>query len=394
MGNEKRIRIMQRSMKLGHCVCDPKEPCPCDIFKDEGVCLCAGEKRKTKDASKVKLTELVHNAGCASKIPAGDLDRFLNRLIYPKDANVISGISEGDDAGIYRINDSTTLVQTVDVFTPCVDDPFEFGKICAVNCLSDIYAMGGVPRTALSILAFPSDTMDPEVMFLMMKGAMEILAEAECTLIGGHSIKDNEIKLGFSITGTIDGSRVVALSDAKVGDKLVLTKSLGVGVLNFAKQIGKINETGLNEAKLSMMTLNRSASEAMNKSGVSAATDITGFGLFGHLIRMIRKAGVTASIEARSLPVFQGVLDLLKEDVIPGAIERNKEFVGSDITIGDDVPEEYALLGFNAETSGGLLISVPMDKHEKLLLELKLRGIVPVTIGEIVNESCGEIKLI
>ncbi len=392
--NDKRIRIMQRSIKLGHCVCDPKKPCPCDTFKDEGVCLCAGEKLETKDISQVKLTELVHNAGCASKIPAGDLDRFLTRLDHPVDMNIISGLPAGDDAGVYRISDDTTLVQTIDVFTPCVDDPVDFGRICAANCLSDIYAMGGEPRTALSVLAFPSDTLDGEIMYLMMKGAMEVLGNAGCSLIGGHSIKDEEIKLGFSITGIIDNKKNVSLSVVKVGDKLVLTKPLGVGILTFAKQIGKVKESDLSEAKESMMTLNKAASKAMMKVGVSAATDITGFGLFGHLVRMLRKAGVSAEIEAKSLPSLDGVLELLRDEVIPGAVERNSEFVGEDLVIKNDIPEEIIHLGFGSETSGGLLISVSEERYEDLLSELNLSEVRFVTIGKIVAEPAGQIKLV
>ena len=171
----KRSRIMQRSKKLGHCICDPKRQCPCDIFKSRGICPCAGERPDSTDVSKIKLTELVHNAGCASKIPAADLEDLLSRLPQVDDPAVISGLAAGDDAAIYKIDDHTTLVQTVDVFTPCVDDPYMFGKICACNCLSDIYAMGGVPRTALSVLAFPSETCDREIMYLMLKGAMEVL---------------------------------------------------------------------------------------------------------------------------------------------------------------------------------------------------------------------------
>src|SRR5271157_2878501 len=155
---------MQRSKKLGHCICDPKRQCPCDVFRDRGICPCAGERPEPVDVSQIKLTELVHNAGCASKIPAADLENLLSRLPAVDDPAVISGLAAGDDAAVYKIDDHTTLVQTVDVFTPCVDDPYKFGKICACNCLSDIYAMGGVPRTALSVLAFPSETCDKEIM--------------------------------------------------------------------------------------------------------------------------------------------------------------------------------------------------------------------------------------
>ena len=390
----KRSRVMQRSIKLGHCICDPRRQCPCDIFKSRGICPCAGERPESTDVSQIKLTQLVHNAGCASKIPAADLEDLLSRLPQVVDPAVISGLAAGDDAAVYKIDDHTTLVQTVDVFTPCVDDPYMFGKICACNCLSDIYAMGGVPRTALSVLAFPSETGDKEIMYLMLKGAMEVLAKAQCALIGGHSIKDEEIKLGFAITGTIDAGKSVALETARVGDVLVLTKPLGVGVLNFANQIGRANKKGLEAAERSMMVLNKDASEAMIKIGVSACTDITGFGLYGHLTRMMRHSGTAARIYADALPIFEGVLDLLREGIIPGANERNAEFVGADLVVASDVAEEYRYLGFSSETSGGLLIAVPEKRHRLLTDELTLRDVGWATIGEIIPGENGGINLI
>lgn len=390
----KRSRVMKRSKKLGHCICDPRRQCPCEVFTSRGICPCAGERPEPTDVSLIKLTQLVHNAGCASKIPAADLEHLLSRLPQVDDPAVISGLAAGDDAALYQIDDHTTLVQTVDVFTPCVDDPYRFGKICACNCLSDIYAMGGIPRTALSLLAFPAETGDKEIMYLMLKGAMEVLQKAHCALIGGHSIKDEEIKLGFAITGTIDSGKAVALETARVGDVLVLTKPLGVGILNFANQIGRANPNGLAAAERSMMVLNKEASEAMTKVGVSACTDITGFGLYGHLTRMMRHSGTTARIYADALPVFEGVLELIQEGIIPGANERNAEFVGEDLVVAADVAEEYRYLGFSAETSGGLLIAVPENKLTLLQDELTAGGVDWAIIGEIIPGENGGIELI
>lgn len=388
----KRRRIMHRSMKLGHCICDPRRPCPCDVFKDDGICLCAGERPETAPAGTVKLTELVHNAGCASKIAPGDLETILNRLPAVDDPAVLSGMPAGDDAGIYRITDDLCLVQTVDVMTPCVDDAYTFGRICAANCLSDIYAMGGTPRSALSVLAFPAETLDGEIMYRMMKGAMDVLADADVALIGGHSIKDEEIKLGFSITGTIPADRAVSHETARPGDMLVLTKPLGIGVLNFSRQIGRPrgDETAIAE---SMATLNRAAAEAMNDVGVSACTDVTGFGLFGHLISMCRHSHVTAQIFADRLPAFDGALEALADGVVPGAIERNSEYVGQDINVSDDVEQARALLGFDAQTSGGLLMAVPPERHQQLLDALTDRGVMAVTVGQVTGESQGQITV-
>lgn len=386
----KRRRVMQRSQRLGHCICDPRRGCPCDVFTDQGLCPCAGER--PEPLREVKLTTLVHNAGCASKISPGELEAVLARLPVSSDPAVISGIPAGDDAGIYRLADGTCLVQTVDVMTPCVDDAETFGRICAANCLSDIYAMGGTPRTALSILAFPTETLDGQLMYLMLKGATAVFAEAGVALIGGHSIKDEEIKLGFAITGTVEPERLVERGTAKIGDLLVLTKPLGTGVLNFARQIGRPVEMA--EAEESMAALNRSAAEAMNEAGASACTDITGFGLFGHLIGMLRHSGAGARIFADALPAFPGSLEALREGVVPGAIERNREYVGDDITVAAGVEESRAHLGFDAQTSGGLLIAIPAERHAQLLAALRARGVAGVTIGRITGPSSGRIEVV
>src|ERR1039457_2708645 len=250
----KRRRVMKRSQLLGHCICDERRPCPCDVLRELNICPCAGERPDPVEISKVKLTQLVRNAGCASKIAPADLDAVLGRLPAVEDPAVISGLAAGDDAAIYRISDDLCLVQTVDVFTPCVDDPHLFGRICAVNCLSDIYAMRGEPRTALSILAFPSETLDGEIMYRMLAGAMETLGQAGVALVGGHSIKDDEIKLGFAITGLIDPAVAAALETPRADDVLVLTKPLGTGVLAFCEQVGRGNAEGMAAASDSMAT--------------------------------------------------------------------------------------------------------------------------------------------
>ena len=324
----KRRRVMERSQRLGHCICDPRRPCPCDVFREQSICPCAGERPDPVDFSQLKLTSLVRNAGCASKISPADLEAVLKRLPEVKDPAVISGLAAADDAAIYRIADNLCLVQTVDVFTPCVDDPHLFGRICAANCLSDIYAMGGEPRTALSILAFPSETLDGEIMYRMLAGAMETLGQAGVALVGGHSIKDDEIKLGFAITGLIDPAVAAALETPRADDVLVLTKPLGTGVLAFCEQIGRGNRKAWRRAAGSMATLNKAAAEAMKEAGASACTDITGFGLFGHLIRMARQSKLTAEVFADALPAFAGALEAFRDGVIPGAVERNREFVG------------------------------------------------------------------
>ena len=385
----KRRRIMQRSMKLGHCICDPKRPCPCDIFKNDGLCPCAGERPAPKPMDNVKLTELVHNAGCASKISPGDLEACLGRLPEVKDPNVLCGMPSADDAGVYKLEDGTCLVQTIDVMTPCVDDPYTFGRICAANCVSDIYAMGGKPLTAVSMLGFPAETLDGQIMYHMMKGAMDVFEEAGVALIGGHSIKDEEIKLGFAITGTIEEDQLARHDTAKTDDVLVLTKPLGIGVLNFCRQINR--PVNVEQIDTAMATLNKNAADAMNQVGAHACTDVTGFGLYGHLISMVRHSEVTAHIYADLLPAFEGAREALADGVIPGAIERNSEYVAEDIAFSDSLSEAEKYLGFDAQTSGGLLITLPASKLDQLKQELAQRDVPFWVIGKITEKSTGKI---
>lgn len=389
----KRKRVMTRSQKLGHCICDAKRPCPCDVFKKLHICPCAGERPEPVDASTVKLTQLVRNAGCASKIAPADLETVLGRLPEVKDSAVISGLAAADDAAIYKVSDNTCLVQTVDVFTPCVDDPFLFGKICAANCLSDVYATGGEPRTALSVLAFPSETLSGEIMYQMLSGAMETLAEAGCALVGGHSIKDEEIKLGFAITGVIDPAVATSLERASTGDVLVLTKPLGTGILAFCQQIGQARAEGMKDALESMKTLNGNAATAMRKAGASACTDVTGFGLFGHLMRLARQCKLAAQVNVDSLPVFNGVLEAIRSGVIPGAVERNREFVGSHLKVMSGIDEARMILGFDAQTSGGLLIAVPADRVKEIMAELLKVNVMATVIGHMTSGEPGDIEL-
>jgi selenide,water dikinase len=389
----KRRRVMELSQQLGHCICDPRRPCPCDVFRDDGICPCAGERPDPVDLAEVKLTALVHNAGCASKIPPGDLDAVLARLPAVQDPAVVSGLAAGDDAAIYRIAPNLHLVQTVDVFTPCVDEPRRFGRICAANCLSDIYAMGGEPRTALSILAFPSEKLPGEVMFEMLAGAMEVFADAGVALVGGHSIKDEETKLGFAITGLIDLAVADALMRPAVGDLLVLTKPLGTGVLTFCQQIGRGHPEGLAAAQTAMAELNRAAAEAMREAGASACTDVTGFGLFAHLLRMLRAGGLTAQVWADAWPAFPGAVEALRAGVVPGAIERNREYVGDALRVAPDAEEARVQLGFDAQTSGGLLIAVAADRLAGLQVALARRGVSGAIIGRLVAQSTGRIEV-
>ncbi len=409
----KRRRVMERSQLLGHCICDVRRACPCDVLVEQNLCPCAGERPQPAELHQIKLMEFARNAGCASKISPADLDAVLARLPAVDDPAVISGLAAADDAAIYRLSDNLCLVQTVDVFTPCVDDARLFGRICAANCLSDVYAMGGTPRTALSVLAFPSEKLPGEIVFQMLAGAMEKFQEAGVALVGGHSVKDDEIKLGFAITGLIDPAVAAALENPRVGDALVLTKPLGTGVLTFARQIGREFPDGLAAAEISMATLNRAAAEVMQATGASACTDVTGFGLFAHLRRMLRVGGagnlpvpsgdppdgtggspvppwsLGAEIFAGALPAFAGTLEALRQGVIPGAIERNREYVGDAMHVETGVDEALVHLGFDAQTSGGLLMAVPAERLEELCRSLTQRGAGAYIIGRIIGDAAG-----
>lgn len=390
---DKRRRIMQRSIKLGHCICNPKQPCPCDVFKDKNVCLCAGERLEDAPES-VPLTRFVENAGCASKIGQADLKIVLAGLPPVSDPRVLVGAEACDDAGVFKLTEDTALVQTVDVFTPNVDDPYVFGEIAAANSLSDIYAMGGTPVTALSIVGFPIETLSHKVMNRMLRGGIDKMKEAGVEVIGGHSIKDAEIKFGFSVTGIIHPDRIVTNDRAKPGDALVLTKPIGTGIISFARQLGRAPEQAMEAIGRSMAALNRSASEAMVEAGVVTATDVTGFGLMGHLSEVASRSGVTAHIYADRVPFFDGVLDLVREEIISGAVERNKEYAAQYVDVAEGVSKEAEIALYDPQTSGGLLIAVEEGRAAAFVRRLGDRGVgTAAVIGRIVSRSKGRIRL-
>jgi selenide, water dikinase len=321
----KRQKVMARSQALQHCVCDPPKTCPCDTFTSHNVCPCAGEKIQAS-ARTMAVTQTVSRTGCASKISQGDLIRILKNLPSISNPRVLLGTAAGDDCGVYQLDDGMALVQTVDVFTPCVDDPYLFGQIAAANSLSDVYAMGGRPLTALSVVGFPIDEYDGGIMETMLRGGIDKLNEAGCALLGGHSMNDKETKMGFAVTGLMEGDRVIQRGQARVGDLLVLTKPIGTGMIAFGVQIGRLDPRHLEQAGASMATLNRDAAELMHEFGVHACTDVTGFGLAGHLVEMVRTSGVSAEIDLSRIPVFDAVPVCLASEMLSGAVERNQEY--------------------------------------------------------------------
>lgn len=319
---------MARSIKLGHCVCDPRQACPCPLFKEKNVCTCAGERvPRDKPGERVRLTEYVRHAGCASKVSQKDLQEILKSIPAVEDPRLLVGTATADDAGVFRLTEDITIVQTVDVFTPGVDDPYTFGRIAACNSLSDIYALGGRPVTALSIIGFSIERLSHEVMAGIIRGGRAVLAET--ILLRDHSINDEEVKFGFAVTGVVGRAEVVTNAGARPGDILVLTKPLGTGVVALAAQLGRASSEAVEAMVKCMVSLNRSASEIMVRHGANACTDVTGFGLMGHLAQMAIQSRVSAVIWCEELPLLPGVSESARLGMYSGANERNAEFSAS-----------------------------------------------------------------
>ena len=390
---EKRRRVMQRSMQLGHCICNAKKSCPCDVFQQFDVCPCAGERRDGQ-AGPVRLMSLVESAGCASKISKAILDRVLRGLTFPDDPRVLVGAPAGDDAGVYRLNDDLALVQTVDVFSPSVDDPYTFGQIAAANSLSDVYAMGGRPITALSIVGFPLQTASDEVLQEILRGGIDKMTEAGVPIVGGHSINDAEIKAGFAVTGLVHPDQIVTNAAARPGDCLVLTKPLGTGILSFAVQIGRAEAGWAAAAARSMAALNQRAAKLMLESAAHACTDVTGFGLTGHLAALAAASQVDVEVIWDHLPLLPGVLECLAEGIASGAVERNRESSGGSLVAGDDVPPGALDLCFDPQTSGGLLIALPEAATGDLLKRLHDAEMPEAAmIGKVLGPGTGRVVL-
>lgn len=313
-----------------------------------------------------------------------------------EDPNVIAGIEHFEDAGVYRLRDDLALIQTIDFFTPIVDDPFTFGKVAAANSLSDVYAMGGKPLTAMNVICFPVKSMDISILHDILLGGMEILREADVTLIGGHSVEDNELKYGLSVSGVIHPDKVVRNRGARPGDKLVLTKALGTGIVSTAIK-GEAAPPELAARSIeSMTTLNRTAAEIMAETpGIHACTDITGFGFLGHACEMIEGSDAGMLINITAVPEFPGVQQLVREGYVPGGLYRNKEFRMHMLEFDRSCPDISADFLFDPQTSGGLLISIEASQADNFLKRLLDAGVKDAAIvGEVVAEPRGKILVI
>jgi selenide,water dikinase len=314
-------------------------------------------ERPTEPA--VKLTSLSHGAGCACKIPPGVLHPLLAELPRSDDPALLVGHESADDAAVYRVSESLAIVTTVDFFTPIVDDPYDFGRIAATNALSDVYAMGANPLTALNLVAYSIEQLGEGPLRAILRGGADVAAEAGVAIVGGHSIDDAEPKYGLAVTGAVDPRRMVRNSTARVGDALYLTKPVGGGVASTAAKRGLASKALTSTAVDVMTTLNRDASVLALASDVSAMTDVTGFGLLGHLHEMALGSGVAAQVEAAAVPAIRGVMRLLRSDEPPiaGGSRRNREWVEPWVDWDERVPEDRRWLLCDAMTSGGLLIA-------------------------------------
>ncbi len=337
---------------------------------------------------KIRLTQFTHGLGCACKLRPQVLEKVLEKLPRPVDTNVLVGTETADDAAVYRIDDRTAIVQTVDFFTPVVDDAFQFGAIAAANSLSDIYAMGARPLFALSVVGFPSNRLPIDVLEEILKGALLKAEEAGIAIIGGHTVDDTEPKFGLVVSGIVDPDKIITNRGAKPGDVLVLTKPLGTGILSTALKQGLLEpeQTGL--LMDTMAALNRSAAEAMLAIGVNACTDVTGFGLLGHLLEMMKGSGTSAVIETGRVRFLAGAADLAASGIAPGGSVNNLDYTRPFVGYAAKISDLKRLLLNDAQTSGGLLIAVPGDRSDALMAALTARGIEEASvIGWVITEG-------
>ena len=346
------------------------------------------------EVGEIKLTHYTHGLGCACKLRPQELERVLAKLPLPTDPAVLVGVETSDDAAVYKLDDDLAIVQTVDFFTPIADDPYDFGAISAANSLSDIYAMGARPLFALNIVAFPSNRLPVEVLHRILQGALDKAAEAGVSVIGGHTVDDTEPKYGMAVTGVVHPKRVLTNAAARPGDQIVLTKPIGTGIIATAVKRGLADEATAQEAIALMAALNRDAAEAMVEVGVSACTDVTGFGLLGHLREMTAGAGVDAVVYADRVPVLGAAWTFAGAGVVPGGTRDNLAFVEPHVDWDEAISEVQKLILADAQTSGGLLIAVGRERLDALLAALAERGVVEAAhIGAFTTPGPGRIAV-
>lgn len=334
---------------------------------------------------KVYLTKLAPNCGCAAKVGPGTLSGILCQLPKFQNPDLLVGTETSDDAAVYRISDELAIIQTLDFFTPVADDPYDFGQIAAANALSDVYAMGGEPKTALNIVAFPKD-MDTEILGEILKGGADKVMEAGAVLAGGHTIQDDTPKYGLSVTGFVHPDKFWKNYGAQTGDRLILTKALGTGIINTAIKADMASERAREAALASMKTLNKGARDVLKKYQIHACTDVTGFGLGGHGTEMAEGSNKTLVIHTEQLPVLPNVEEYASMGLIPGGAYRNRNFAGKSGYTSIAVLWKEDLV-FDPQTSGGLLAAVPEEEADSIVKELKKAGLPASVIGEVIDRT-------
>lgn len=352
------------------------------------------EVKISRTSDKIKLTQYTHGLGCACKIRPQYLERILKSLPVSTNPAVLVGNNTSDDAAVYQISENVAIVQTVDFFTPIVDNPYDFGQIAAANSLSDIYAMGAKPLLALNIVGFPDNRLPESVLKDILHGAADKAKEAGIDILGGHTVEDTEPKFGMTVTAIIDPKELISNSGAKPGDVLILTKPIGTGIIATGVKRGMVDAPLAQKATRIMSELNAKAAEVMQSYPVSACTDVTGFGLLGHLKEMTTGSMVQAEVYYRQIPFIEGVFDLAMADVIPGGTKNNLDFVSSKVSYGKNISELEKLIINDAQTSGGLLVSVPEQYKDEFIAECKAKGLADTSyIGKITENGSGEIMV-
>ncbi|MHA0858252.1 selenide, water dikinase SelD [Paenibacillus sp. CMAA1364] len=346
-------------------------------------------------AETIKLTSLSSKGGCGCKIGPADLMEVL-RALPPAvpNPNLLVGLDTSDDAGVYRLTDDIALVQTLDFFTPIVDDPYSFGQIAAANALSDIYAMGGKPLTVLNIVAFPISVLDKSILADILRGAADKVQEAGATLVGGHSIDDKEPKFGLAVTGLVHPDKVRTNAAARAGDKLILTKPIGVGILTTSIKKDQLSETEITHLTSVMSTLNKTAAEIMSSYDVHACTDVTGFGLLGHASEMAKGSQTGLVIYQEDVPMLPRVRELADQGFVPGGTKNNYAHLEGSILYPEEMDQISRYILCDAVTSGGLLISISSEESEALLKELIDAGVEAACIGEVTSNHPGQITVV
>jgi selenide, water dikinase len=311
----------------------------------------------------------------------------------PFDKNLIVGFDTADDAGVYRLRDDLAIVQTLDFFTPIVDDPRVYGQIAALNSINDVWAMAGTPLTAMAITCFPKKGVDPAILGEIMRGGLETLNKYGVTLIGGHSVDNEQIMFGYSVTGVIDPNKIATNSGARAGDVIILTKPIGTGVISTGIKFGKTNEGVALKSVETMLTPGRYAAEAMREFGVKGATDVTGFALLGHAWEMAKSSRVTIDLDSNAVPLLEGALELAAQGMLTSGDKTNREYVGQDIALDDSIGKETCSLLFDPQTAGGMLISIHPERATDLLARLRENYSQAQVIGRVLERGACSIHV-